>query len=390
MKPLIIFLSVIFCTSLFSQPNSRSLQMVSFSGKGYDLGLQHGRTLKNEIASIITAWKKNTSAVLKKNADEVLDDFYNYGNFEQAIQQWTPELYDEVRGIADGSGQSFNDVLVLNLLDEFWVYVNNLNNHHCSGVGVPAQGNQPGFISQNMDLESYTDGFQVMMRLQRTDDQPEQLILTHPGLIGLNGMNETGVGVCVNTIMQLKATSHGLPVAFIIRHLIQSTDKEKILDFIQTVPHASGQNYIIGIRGEVFDFEASADQVVRFNPMKANGTVYHTNHPIANDDVKDWFQEFNPKLPEQSRPTGNNSYARFKALENRIANAPEVTEMMVKNTLRSRDDQNNPVCRTNMQNGNGYTFASIIMTMADKPYIQVTSGPPDESDYQRYDFTANQ
>ena len=118
--------------------------MVSFSGKGYDLGLQHGRTLKNEIASIIAAWKKNTSAVLKKNADEVLDDFYNYGNFEQAIQQWTPELYDEVRGIADGSGQSFNDVLVLNLLDEFWVYVNNLNNHHCSGVGVPAQGNQPG------------------------------------------------------------------------------------------------------------------------------------------------------------------------------------------------------------------------------------------------------
>ena len=209
MKPLIIFLSVIFCTSLFSQPNSRSLQMVSFSGKGYDLGLQHGRTLKNEIASIIAAWKKNTSAVLKKNADEVLDDFYNYGNFEQAIQQWTPELYDEVRGIADGSGQSFNDVLVLNLLDEFWVYVNNLNNHHCSGVGVPAQGGQPGFISQNMDLESYTDGFQVMMRLQRTDDRPEQLILTHPGLIGLNGMNETGVGVCVNTIMQLKATSQG-------------------------------------------------------------------------------------------------------------------------------------------------------------------------------------
>jgi hypothetical protein len=32
-----------------------------------------------------------------------------------------------------------------------------------------------------MDLENYTDGFLMLMRLSRTDDLPEQLILTLPG-----------------------------------------------------------------------------------------------------------------------------------------------------------------------------------------------------------------
>ncbi|MCB0654672.1 MAG: hypothetical protein KDC57_00985 [Saprospiraceae bacterium] len=366
------------------------LKTVTFSGTGYELGMQHGKALKPEIAGIIAAWKKNTSAVLEKDAGVVLDEFFAYAQFDEAIKRWTPDLYDEVRGIADGSGQAFHDVMVLNLLDEFWVYVNNLNNHHCSGVGVPAKGNRPGYISQNMDLENYTDGYQVMMRLEGNDHRPEQLILTHPGLIALNGLNEQGIGVCVNTLMQLRASSTGLPVAFVIRRILGSTNKEDLLQFIQTVPHASGQNYLIGIKGEVFDFEASAHQVIRFNPMNENGSVYHTNHPLVNDDVKPWFSAFNPSGSNGSKPVQDNSYFRFKAVEQRISENAEVSESTLMAALRSRDSQNNPVCRSNLGNGQGYTFASVIMTMAEKPYIQVTAGPPDESEYQRFSFSENQ
>ena len=117
-----------------------------------------------------------------------------------------------------------------------------------------------------MDLENYTDGFQVLMRLEATTAEPEQLILTHPGLIALNGLNQFGIGVCVNTLMQLKASHDGLPVAFVIRGILKSKNKKESLAFIKDVNHASGQNYLIGIQGEVFDFEASANQVIRYNP----------------------------------------------------------------------------------------------------------------------------
>lgn len=388
MKQLIILFGLLVTIGCYGQQTDRKLKTVTFSGSGYELGLQHGKELKKEIGEIIAAWKKNASSGLGKDADIVLKDFFKYSKFDDDIKKWTPELYDEIKGIADGSEQKLNDVLVLNLLDEFWIYIVDLQeNHHCSSLGVPARNGNPSYISQNMDLENYTDGFQVLMRLNRTDNRPEQLILTHPGLIALNGMNEQGIGVCVNTIMQLKASSSGLPVAFVIRRIINSTDKDELLSFIQKVNHASGQNYIIGIRGEVFDFEASANKVVRFNPMNENGTVYHTNHPIVNDDIKTGFEKYHPKLQEELKPVSSNSHFRLEAVENKMTSSLDIDDSLIKAALRSRDNADNPVCRTNSENGRIFTFASIIMTFSENPHIQILAGPPDESEYKRVDFT---
>ena len=113
-------------------------------------------------------------------------------------------------------------------------------------------------------------------------------------------MNEEGIGVCVNTIMQLKASTDGLPVAFVIRRIINSTDKEDLLTFVKTVNHASRQNYILGIREDVYSFEASANKVERFMPGNENGTVYHTNHPIVNTDLKEWYMAFQPRIYKRS------------------------------------------------------------------------------------------
>ena len=389
MKNLILIaIALLVSLPCLAQQNNRELIQVTFSGRGYELGLEHGKALKKEIGEIIDAWKKNTSKALGKDADSVLREFYVYAEFTGAIQKWTPELYEEIRGIAEGSDQKINDIMVLNLLDEFWVYVNNLHNHHCSGVGVASRNGKPGYISQNMDLENYTDGFQVLMRLNPTADSPEQLILTHPGLIALNGLNQEGIGVCVNTLMQLKASPKGLPVAFVVRRIINSTDKEELLSFVQEVNHASGQNYMIGIQGEIFDFEASANKVVRYDPMNENGTVYHTNHPIVNDDIKPWFHVYSPHVDEGLKPTNSNSHLRLQAVEKRMVSQPIVGEALIKEALCSKDDKDNPVCRANRENGNGFTFASIIMTLNEEPNIQVLAGPPDESEYKRVDFNS--
>jgi len=382
MKKLCFIILLLISGICFSQSSERSLKVVTFEGSGYELGLQHGKELKSEIADIIDEWKKNTSKSLKKDADEVLTDFFEYANFEKDIKKWTPDLYEEVRGIAEGSGQDFRDVLVLNLLDEFWVYVNNINNHHCSSMGVPARNGKPGYLSQNMDLESYTDGFQVLMRIGKTKNNPEQLILTYPGLVGLNGLNEEGIGVVVNTLMQLQASSEGLPVAFVIRRLLNSTEKEDMLDFIQNVKHASGQNYILGIKGEIYDFEASTNKVVQYDPENENGTVYHTNHPLVNSDVKPWFSQYDPTNPGDQK---NNSHYRFNTVENRLANASNVDDQVFMATLSSKDNEDHPVCRPNRQGG-AFTFSSVVMTLDETPVLKITAGPPDESEYQTFDF----
>lgn len=388
-----VFLSFLMLSSFiaYSQTSTatskRPLREITLTGSGYELGLQHGNLLKKEIAEIVSKWKANTTKALGKDAGLVLTEFFQYAQFDDAIKKWTPDLFEEVRGIAAASGQAFNDIMVFNLLDEFWVYENNIKNHHCTGIGVPSINGSAGYIAQNMDIESYTDGYQILLRLTKNSKQPEQLILTHPGLIALNGMNETGVGACMNTLMQLKASSTGLPVAFIVRRITNSTDKEDLLNFIQTVPHASGQNYIIGIRGEVFDFEASSGKVVRFNPNNTNGTIYHTNHPLANDDVKDWYKQFDPKIAAASNLQNSNSFIRLAAVKKRVKENATVNDGIIKDVLRSKDDKDNPVCRA-PKNG-GFTFGSVIMTLTGTPNLQITAGPPDESEYKKVEFTSS-
>lgn len=381
---IILFTSI--ASLMHGQSMTRKLNQITLSGRGYELGLQHGQKLKKEIGEIVSLWKKSTSRALRKDADLVLEEFFAYADFTNTIKELTPELYEEVRGIAAGSGQAFNDIFVLNLLDEFWVFIENPENHHCSDVGVPSVNGSPSYIAQNMDIETYTDGYQTLIRLEAEGDSPEQLILTHPGLIALNGMNAKGVGVCVNTIMQLNASASGLPVAFMIRKIINSTKKNEILSFVRDSPHASGQNYIIGIRGEVYDFEASANKVVRFNPNNENGMVYHTNHPIVNDDIKPRHERFDPNQPENRLPRGSNSYVRLEALKKRMNSTPLVSDDLIKQTLRSKDDPNNPVCVNRREGRFGFTFASVIMTLTGEPYLQITAGPGDESEYTRVAF----
>jgi isopenicillin-N N-acyltransferase like protein len=392
MKKLLVPFFLLLNVTVFAQTaatnvsaiTKREIREITLTGTGYELGLQHGKLLKKEIGEIVGKWKKNTSDMMGRDASLVLAEFFQYAQFTAAIKKWTPDLYEEVRGIAEGSGQQLNDIMVFNLLDEFWVYQDNLSNHHCSGIGVPSRNGNSGYIAQNMDIESYTDGYQVLMRLTKTNNRPEQLILTHPGLIALNGMNETGIGACMNTLMQLKASNTGLPVAFIVRRILNSTDKADLLQFIQTVPHASGQNYIIGIRGEVFDFEASANKVIRFDPQNANGTIYHTNHPLANEDVKDWFKKYDPSNKSAIDPGKSNSHIRLTAVQKRVKDAANVNDIIIKEALRSKDDLDNPVCRA-PKNG-GFTFGSVIMTLSGVPFLQVTAGPPDESEYKKIEF----
>lgn len=364
----------------------RELNVITLSGSGYELGLQHGKILKTEIAEIIARWRENTQKTSGKEADLILEEFYAYADFIPAIKKYTPELYEEVRGIADGSEQSFNEILILNLIDEFWVYLDDLANHHCSGLGVSSRNGHPAYIAQNMDIENYTDGFQVLMHIQG-GNQPDQLILTLPGLIALNGLNDVSIGVCVNSLMQLNSSTKGLPVAFVIRGLLALTSKDDVLSFVKNTKHASGQNYIIGIKDELFDFEAAAGKVVQFDPANDNGSLYHANHPLVNNDLKAWYAIFDPELKYINDTSFSNSHARQNTLKSNIAEKNEVSKDDIKGTLRSKGDILNPVCRTRSAGYGGFTFASVIMTLGDEPCIEVTAGPPDESKYAVYHFS---
>jgi hypothetical protein len=192
-------------SSLF---NSKDVPVIELSGTGYEIGLKHGQLLKNEIAEVFLKWKQSLNNSTKRDVDSLIDAFLNATDFEPAIKKWTPEILEEVRGIADGSGQKFKDVFAFQLVDEFWVYLDRLANSkidHCSCIGVSSSKNHPAYVAQNMDLENYMNGYQVLLHIHGSQQLPGQFILTCAGLIVTTGMNEYGIGVNPNTLMELQS-----------------------------------------------------------------------------------------------------------------------------------------------------------------------------------------
>ena len=374
----------------FGQSNhyKRQLKTITVSGNGYERGFQHGQQLKKEIGELMVLWKKDLEQTTHIPADSFIHHFLNSTDFIPSIKKYTPDILEEVKGIAKGAGQSFNDMFSFQLMDEYWVYADQLSadtiHHRCSDIGVPAMKGRPAYVSQNMDVDAWMDGYQIVLHIQRNGNTPEQFILSCAGLIALNGMNENGIGVCENTLMQLQASTDGLPVAFVVRGILEKK-KNEVLPFIQTTKHASGQNYTIGIVDSVYDFEASANKVVRLFP-DASGIVYHTNHPVVNNDVKQWHLDYFKQYLEGSTQKMN-SEIRFATLKRRAGETTNKDDIFIKTTLRSKDDNNNPVCRAHLPGKHGFfTFGSVILTLSDKRFMQVTAGPPDESEYQIFHF----
>ena len=224
-----------------------------------------------------------------------------------------------------------------------------------------------------------------MLHIKQADSGVEQLVLTHAGLIGLNGMNSRSLGICCNTLNQLVSCADGLPVACVVRGVLQQQNEEAALKFLRTVKHASGQNYVLGGPAKVYDLECSAGKVELFAPNTWPEGVWHTNHPLSNDDFTPKYRELIEKRATENAP--DNSAVRLQSLQRHLAPDAQTGRLeRIRSTLTATDSVENPVCVPYKNKKDSFTFACTIMVLADKPEFLVSPGPANVYPYQTLSF----
>jgi isopenicillin-N N-acyltransferase like protein len=364
----------------------REVKVLRLEGSAYQRGLQHGTELRPEIATVVNLWKDDIAKTTRADPDVIIKTFLAETRFQPAIERWTPGLLDEVRGIADGAKQPFDTMFAFQLVDELWVFIDKRVADRCTAVGVARAGSHPAYVAQNLDLEPFRDGFQLVLHIAGSLSAPEQFVFTSVGLIGASGVNSRSIAIACNTLMQLNASTDGLPVAFIVRGVLAQNAGDAAVEFIKSIKHASGQNYIVGTGDRVRDFEASAGKVVEFRPAPDGSVVYHTNHPLANDDLKPWHRRAIEALPPELRRAGN-SEVRLASIRKRMERpAAAIDDRVIADALRSRDSESHPICRSLRPGTGAFTFGAVIMTLSSTPSLQVTMGPPDVNRFVRLEF----
>ena len=377
----VLFLFALACSLAVAQeptPANR-LRVVTLQGSPYARGFEHGKQLQPEIQSLIKLWKKDLRSRFQTDPDSFIKSFFERSQYRKVMERWTPDLLQEIKGIAEGSGAAYETIFVFQLVDEYWSR-GKIAGEHCSSVGLNPRGHSPTVLAQNLDLEPFRDRFQTLLRI-RDENELESFVVTFPGFIGACGLNSRGVGVVPNTLDQLNSCDDGLPVAFIIRGLLQQTNLAAAERFLKEVKHASGQNYMLGAVEGIKDFECSANKVVSYS---RGDVIWHTNHSMNNDDHTSQWAELlrdSPGIFERG-----SSAVRFQSIQKRVLRSSPSSVEDVKGILQSKDSSQHPICRSN-SGSSGFRFASVLMVFTSSPELHIAAGPPDVNAYQSFRFT---
>lgn len=332
-----------------------TITVLDAHGSPRRVGHMHGEHRREAVAEGLVRWKARLEEALGVDADAAIARFLAETNFLPAIERHTPDLLDEVRGIAEGANQSFDTILAYNLLDEAWEWVGAQLKPGCTSCGV-REGGVP-VIAQNMDIPDVHDGSQTVLRAH-VDGKPPVMVLTYAGMIGLMGCNADGVGVVVNNLQVLPAATDALPVAFVMRGLLQRSTLDGAAAFLTGVPHAIGQHYAIGAPDGLRAFEGSAAGVVEL-PAAAENYV-HANHPLGDTPVRMETE------PVYQRSITRERHAKAAKSLNAAASIAGIKQAL--------EDTETPVSFAPKK---GFmTFGGMIMRLTVPPQVEVTAGPP--------------
>jgi predicted choloylglycine hydrolase len=336
-----------------------SQDIVDVAGDGYARGSAHGEQLRERVQSSVG------NVVEALGGPTEIEHFIGETDFLTTIDRLTPDLGQEIRGIAAGANLPLDQVLAHNLMDEHWWWSTRRNRREACSLLAISEPNP--LIGQTMDLPTYMDGSQFILRSTSTDGSVST-VLSSAGLIGLCGSNSYGLGICVNALSMLNHSPDGLPVAFVMRGALASTTSTEAITFITTVPHASGQHY--AIVGPSHDGSISATGI----ECSAGGTVVsssgntrfgHTNHPLATTDLD----------PEVETPF-TSTHARYEVV---TSNADTINSD--EDLMALLHDRTGPICVERADTGVWMTFGAIVTDLRSGQ-MRYSLGPPTESTWR--------
>ncbi len=327
-------------------------------------GRAHGTALRDLVRQGVEAWQADLASAQGTSAGRAIAGFLAATDHLDAVDRRLPDLLEEVRGIADGSGLDFDQVFAYNLWDEEQTFRSGAFRDRCTTAGLRVGAAGVPVSGQNMDIPAEPI---VALHFEESDGS-STLVPTLAGMVALFGVNSHGVSVLVNALHQLRACPAGVPVAFIIRAALAQRSLAAALESIASLPHASGQNYLVGSHEGLVSLECSADTTAH---VRATGNaVWHANHPVV----------LQPRGGTEQHP---NSIARDAFVGRALSSATSVED--VEHILA---DRTVPVCKSQgADNPDTETiWATVIEHRPSGPRIALAPGPPDRTPWHELSF----
>lgn len=355
----------------------RMFPYVEVSGKPFERGKAIGEKAKKQIHHNITAYQKLFQhfadidwATAKSRAEA----------YVTWIERYDPDIFEEIRGISEGAGVDLLDIVALNARSEII-----LNADGCTSVAAipPSTVNQVTLLAQNWDWGSLLSPGMILLQIDQSP-LPKILMITEAGIVGKIGMNNFGLGVCLN-LLGTADRKEGVPIHVLLRGILNSKTLPQAVGQAARMTRGTSANFLIAHKeGEALNLEMTPDDYDVLYPE--SDWIAHANHFIGPRAVN---------LLDTARIKYPDTHVRQGRINRLMKGKSNITADIIKVVLQDHHGYPDGICR----HGEDYpvepgrqeavnTVLSVVMNLTDGVF-EITDGPPCQASYQTYHFETN-
>jgi isopenicillin-N N-acyltransferase like protein len=271
--------------------------LIDLAGSPRERGRTHGKAAADRLRRGV----KMYSEALLKNGVDWKELEHRAERLVPQIESFDPAYVEEMRGIAEGAGEPFAAVVLMNARTEMVAAARkqHVEKHFpagCTAALALPEASADGTLlhGQNWDWRAECAETGVVLRIRR-DDGPDILTFTEAGGLARSGLNSAGIGLTANALECDRDYQRGagVPLPFIRRKVLESAHLSDAVRTIFSTPKLGSNHMAVSQatadgRAEAFGFECAPDETFWLAPDK--GLYVHANHWIgdaARAKVKD-------------------------------------------------------------------------------------------------------
>ena len=366
----------------------REFPHIRVEGGPRERGRQYGEAARGRVRRSIEAYGEVFRQCAGWDRPAVTEQALRY---VPPIERFGSSYLEEMRGIAEGAGVGFQDVLSINVRTEVMfaakaraAETESRRPDGCSAFAVipEASANGHTLIGQNWDWFLHSSETCVVLEV-RQERGPDFVTVVEAGLLAKTGMNSSGIGLATNALVtdQDKGVP-GVPYHLVLRAILDSENISDAYAVMQRGFRSSAANFLVAhVDGIAVDVEAAPGDFARlFLIFPEDGVLLHTNH------FRSWLFD----LKDVSLWVMPDSPFRLERLTSRINGVrPKLSIETFREALADHGNHPSGICchpdpRMDPHD-RGTTVASVLMDL-DAKRMWVADGHPCTSPYRELDY----
>ena len=266
---------------------------IEVSGSSREMGRQLGEAAREKIREFVLSALERvnlTIAITRDRAYQIARDSLVHAH------SYSAEMVDELTGVAEAAGVSLEDLMLLQVRNQFTVE----SDAGCTSFAATQGKMSTPFVAQNWDNDPALDPYTVVLT-RRPKGKPALINVTQVGLIAYIGLNEHGIGACLNTL-PAPSRPTGVPHYFTLRGIFEASTLDGAIDAVRRAERAVPANILLTTPQGPADLEVTIDEVYVLREDQ-RGHVTHTNHCVHDElvTINEQFDELIESGPRKAR-----------------------------------------------------------------------------------------